>query len=77
MGRCYQLSKNLTKSQKEEITHQISGLPTVKNAVFLEDCGELVVDAGDHEFPEVMARAVNLVGRIADGCELTFSHFQY
>lgn len=73
MARDYKLSKQVTKNESDKIVKAVTLLPNVKKAIIIDNY--LEVETYDDDFSEVMARAVNICGKIVTGCEISFLQF--
>lgn len=76
MGRCYRLSKAVSKQVATEILKELCECGDVKTAEITDDGRFLHVDTIDGEFSVVMYSAVNICSRIAN-CELSFQNYDY
>ena len=68
MGRCYRLSKAVSKQVATEILKELCERRDVKTAEITDDGRFLHVDTIDGEFSVVMYSAVNICSRIPN-CE--------
>ncbi|MFA9465731.1 MAG: hypothetical protein ACERKN_15735 [Velocimicrobium sp.] len=73
MARDYKLSRKVTQKESEEIVKEVTLLNNVKKVIIIDDY--LEVETYDNDFSQVMARAVNICGKIAEGCEISFAKF--
>lgn len=75
MGRYYILTKSISDQAKEDALNELKAKGNVKAAEITEDGKYLLVETEDGEYSEVMSAAVNIFNRVANGCEMRFSHF--
>ena len=75
MGRYYILTKSISDQAKEDALNELRARGNVKVAEITEDGKYLLVETEDGEYSEVMSAAVNIFNRVANGCEMRFSHF--
>nr|WP_294467404.1 hypothetical protein [uncultured Sellimonas sp.] len=77
MGRYYRVSKKLTEDMVTEILQEVTELPDVEKAEFVEDNTKILVLTQEEKYPDVMTRIVNIFSRVGKGCELSFAGFAY
>ena len=75
MGRFYQLSKKISEQEAAEIMREVLELPDIQKAEIVD--GKVRVETKDNVFVDVMSTVVNIFGRVAGGCELSFVGFAY